>query len=90
MKGGETGQERIQIRRLRGTLTLLEAEMGKRVGLLVARSQRAVDAVDVRTNRVSQRPRDRGRRRGLGGKRSALCLAPTERHVGDLPGRSRG
>jgi TP901 family phage tail tape measure protein len=54
MRGGETGQERIQIRRLRGVLTLLEGEMGKRAGLVVKRAQDAVDRVEKRTTSLSQ------------------------------------
>lgn len=59
-KGGLTGRERVQVRRLRGVLTLLEAEMGKRVGSLVASAQRTVDAVGRRQTSMSRRLAIRG------------------------------
>jgi 3D (Asp-Asp-Asp) domain-containing protein len=53
--GGLTGRERVQVRRLRGTLTLLEGEMGRRVGLVASGAQRALDAVGRHQAATSRR-----------------------------------
>jgi TP901 family phage tail tape measure protein len=53
-KGGLTGVERVQVRRLRGVLTLLDAEMGKRIGLGVARAERVLNLVERRKTKLDR------------------------------------
>lgn len=55
-----TGTERVQVRRLQSTLSLLEGEMGYRIGRLVARSDDALARMERRTTATNRRQRIRG------------------------------
>lgn len=58
--GGVSGGERVQVRRLRGVLTLLDAQMGRRLGQKVAAAQGALDAVGRAQGRAERSRAIRG------------------------------
>ncbi|HYH59801.1 MAG TPA: phage tail tape measure protein [Thermoleophilaceae bacterium] len=56
-KGGVTRREGAQIQRLRASIDLVEAEMGRRTGLLVAHQQRLATSIERASTRLDQRMR---------------------------------